>query len=176
MSLKGKKTAVTGADGFIGSHLCETLVHEGSDVRALVFYNSFGHFGWLEQVPADIRENLDIVPGDIRDPHQMEELLEGRQIVFHLASLIAIPFSYQSPDSYVDTNVKGTLNLLQAARSNDVELFVHTSTSEVCGSAQYVPIDEKHPIAAQSPYAASKAAADQLAVSFPGLEPVVLTS
>ncbi|RKX25573.1 MAG: NAD-dependent dehydratase [Candidatus Zixiibacteriota bacterium] len=166
MSLKNKPVAVTGADGFIGSHLCEELVRRGCRVRALAMYNSFGHSGWLDRFHPDIQDKLEIVAGDVRDPHQMVRFLEGREIVFHLASLIAIPFSYHSPDSYVDTNVKGTLNLLQAARTTGLKIFVHTSTSEIYGSAQYTPIDEKHPVSAQSPYAASKVAADQLAMSF----------
>ena len=160
------KVLVTGADGFIGSHLAEELVRRGFDVRAMVMYNSLGHWGWLDHSPEDIKQSLDIFPADIRDPHYVASAVEGVGTVFHLASLIAIPFSYHSPDSYVETNVRGTLNLLQAARGQGVECFVHTSTSEVYGSAQYVPIDENHPLTAQSPYAATKIAADQLAGSF----------
>lgn len=166
MLLENKSIVITGADGFIGSHLCEALAAAGNSVRALVMYNSFGSRGWLDQAEPELVNKLDIVAGDIRDPHRMQTLLDDQQIVFHLASLIGIPYSYHSPDSYIDTNVKGTLNLLQAARLAGVERFVHTSTSEIYGSAQYVPIDEKHPQAAQSPYAASKIAADQLALSF----------
>jgi NAD dependent epimerase/dehydratase len=169
MSLKDKTVAVTGADGFIGSHLVEALLSQGCRVRALAFYNSFGTSGWLDSLPLTPRggyTDLEIISGDIRDPHLMRDFLRGQQIVFHLASLIAIPFSYRSPDSYVDTNVKGTLNLLQAAREAEVERFIHTSTSEVYGSAQRTPMDELHPLSAQSPYAAAKIAADQLALSF----------
>jgi NAD dependent epimerase/dehydratase len=169
MSLKDKTVAVTGADGFIGSHLVEALLLQGCQVRALAMYNSFGTCGWLDSLALPQREKqgtLEVVSGDIRDPYLMREFLKGQQIVFHLASLIAIPFSYRSPDSYVDTNVKGTLNLLQAAREAKVERFIHTSTSEVYGSAQHTPMDERHPLSAQSPYAATKIAADQLALSF----------
>lgn len=161
-----KKVLVTGADGFIGSHLAEELVRREFDVRAMVLYNSLGHWGWLDHSPADVKQACEIFPADIRDPHYVSKAVEGVHTIFHLASLIAIPFSYHSPDSYVETNVKGTLNLLQAAREKQVECFVHTSTSEVYGSAQYVPIDENHPLVAQSPYAATKIAADQLAGSF----------
>ncbi len=166
MSLKNKKIAVTGAEGFIGSHLCDALLAEGCQVRTLALYNSLGHFGWLDDKSLRSNPRLEIVTGDIRDPHFMESFLESQQVVFHLASLIAIPFSYRSPDSYVDTNVRGALNVLQAARKAGVDRFVHTSTSETYGTAQYVPIDEKHPESAQSPYAATKIAADQLAMSF----------
>ena len=160
------KVLVTGADGFIGSHLAEELVRRGFDVRAMVMYNSLGHWGWLDHSPEDIKKELEIFPADIRDPHYTEKAVESVRTVFHLASLIAIPFSYHSPDSYVETNIRGTLNLLQAARKQMVDCFVHTSTSEVYGSARYVPIDENHPQSAQSPYAATKIAADQLARSF----------
>ncbi len=157
---------VTGADGFIGSHLAEKLVRIGYRVRALVMYNSFGKWGWLETAPQEIRRELEVFPADIRDPHRVVKAVEGTQAVCHLASLIAIPYSYHSPDSYVQTNVQGTLNLLQAALKGGVERFVHTSTSEVYGSAQYVPMDEKHPVVGQSPYSATKIGADQLVESF----------
>lgn len=166
ISLKDKRVAVTGADGFIGSHLCEALLAAGCKVRALVLYNSFGHYGWLEDVTAQKPKRLEIVLGDIRDPRLVADFVKGQDVVFHLASLIAIPFSYRAPDSYVDTNVKGTLNVLQASLSAGVKRVVHTSTSEVYGSAQQVPMGEHHPLAAQSPYAATKIAADQLALSF----------
>lgn len=159
-----KKVLVTGADGFIGSHLVEMLVAQGYQVRALVQYNSFNHWGWLDDVTC--RNELDVVAGDVRDPAFCRSLMQGIDIVFHLAALIAIPYSYQAPDSYVDVNVKGTLNLCQAARECDVEMFIQTSTSEVYGSALYVPIDEKHPLQPQSPYSASKIAADAMAMSF----------
>ncbi len=164
--MKQKLTLVTGADGFIGSHLAETLVQSGTCVRALVQYNSFGHAGWLDQIDPSIKSNIEIIAGDIRDPHAMNDLCKGIDTIYHLASLIAIPFSYRSPSSYVKTNIEGTLNLLQASRDNDVQLFVHTSTSEVYGSAQSVPISLDHPLTAQSPYAATKIAADQIALSF----------
>jgi NAD dependent epimerase/dehydratase len=166
MSVAGKKVLVTGADGFIGSHLAEVLTAGGADVRAMVMYNAFGRCGWLDEVPPEVKAKLEIVAADIRDPHLTKTVLSGVEIVYHLASLIAVPFSYQSPDSYIHTNVNGTLNVLQAARENRVSHVVHASTSEVYGSAQYVPIDEKHPVVAQSPYAATKIAADQLAISF----------
>ena len=165
-SVAGRTVLVTGADGFIGSHLAEALVSRDADVRVLVMYNAFGLSGWLDELPAEVKAKLEIVAADIRDPHLMEEALRGVDIVYHLASLIAVPFSHRSPDSYVDTNVKGTLNILQAARLHNVSHVVHTSTSEVYGSAQYVPMDEKHPLVARSPYAATKIAADQLAISF----------
>jgi len=157
---------VTGAGGFIGSHLAEQLVLAGHDVRALVRYNAAGMAGWLDSLTPDIRSAIDIVFGDIRDPHQMHAVVSGCRTVYHLAALIAIPYSYQAPASYVATNVGGTLNLLQAARDCGVERFVQTSTSEVYGSAQFVPISEAHPINAQSPYAATKIGADQMALSF----------
>ncbi len=160
------RAVVTGADGFIGSHLVERLAALGVPVRALALYNSFGTAGWLDSLSADTRAKIDIVLGDIRDPGQMRALLEGIDTVFHLAALIAIPYSYHAPQSYVDTNVRGTVNLLEAARAAGVRRFIQTSTSEVYGSAQYVPIDERHPLVGQSPYAASKIAADQLAYSF----------
>ncbi|MFD1020655.1 NAD-dependent 4,6-dehydratase LegB [Thalassobacillus hwangdonensis] len=166
MALKGKKILVTGADGFIGSHLTEQLVKAGASVRAFVYYNSFNSWGWLDQSPEHIKKEIDIFAGDIRDPNGVRDAVKGQEVVLHLASLIAIPFSYHSPDTYVDTNIKGTLNVLQAVRDSGVEKMVHTSTSEVYGTAQYVPIDEAHPLVGQSPYSATKIAADQLAVSF----------
>jgi NAD dependent epimerase/dehydratase len=166
VDLKGRKILVTGADGFIGSHLAERLVADGCRVRAFVHYNSFNSWGWLDESPQDIRASLDVFSGDIRDPHGVLAAMSGCDVVFHLAALIGIPFSYHSPDSYVDTNVKGTLNVLQAARALSVEKIIHTSTSEVYGTAKVVPITEDHPLQAQSPYAASKIGADQLAASF----------
>ncbi len=166
MNLAGKKILITGADGFIGSHLTEELVRRGYDVRAFVFYNSFGHWGWLDESPDEIKRELDVFAGDIRDPHGVRTALQGCDVVLHLAALIGIPYSYHSPDAYVDTNIKGTLNIVQAARDLELEKIVHTSTSEVYGTAQYVPIDEKHPLQGQSPYAATKIGADQIALSF----------
>ncbi|RMG33516.1 MAG: NAD-dependent epimerase/dehydratase family protein [Gammaproteobacteria bacterium] len=160
------KLLVTGSDGFIGSHLTEALVRRGHQVRAFVFYNSFGHRGWLDDVPAEIQRELDIFPGDVRDPNGVRTAMKGCDAVLHLAALIGIPFSYHSPDAYVETNIRGTLNVLQAARDLGTERIIHTSTSEVYGTAQYVPIDEKHPLQGQSPYAATKIGADQLALSF----------
>lgn len=160
------KALVTGADGFIGSHLTEELVRRGYQVRAFSFYNSFGTSGWLDTLPANIKDEIEIINGDIRDPDGVNTAVLGMDIVYHLAALIAIPYSYQSPDSYVDTNVKGTLNILQAARRLETQKLLITSTSEVYGSADYVPIDESHPKKAQSPYAATKISADQLALSF----------
>lgn len=162
---RGKKVVVTGADGFIGSHVTEALVRSGADVRAFVMYNSFGSWGWLDQSAPEIKAALEVFPGDIRDPNGVRQALKGADYVFHLAALIAIPFSYHSPDSYIDTNVKGTLNVLQAARDVGARM-INTSTSEIYGTAQYVPIDEKHPLRPQSPYAASKLAADHLVDSF----------
>jgi len=158
------KVLVTGADGFIGSHLTELLLEKGYKVKALAYYNSFNNWGWLEDLPANT--NLEIVTGDIRDPHFVRQIMSGTQIVFHLAALIAIPYSYRAPDSYVDTNIKGTLNVCQAARELGGIRVLSTSTSEVYGSAQYVPIDEKHPKQPQSPYSATKIAADAIALSF----------
>ena len=158
------KALVTGADGFIGSHLTELLLEKGYQVRALSYYNSFNFQGWLEEIP--INKNLEIVSGDVRDPHFCKEIVKGIDIVFHLAALIAIPYSYLAPDSYVDTNIKGTLNICQAAKENGNVRVIHTSTSEVYGTAQYVPIDEKHPKQPQSPYSASKIGADAMAMSF----------
>lgn len=161
-----KKVLVTGADGFIGSHLVEELVKKGYQVKAFVYYNSFNTWGWLDTVSSEIMENVEIFQGDIRDPNGVEEAMKGVDAVFHLAALIAIPFSYHSPDTYVDTNIKGTLNVLQAARKQGVLRVLVTSTSEVYGTAQYVPIDEKHPYQGQSPYSATKIGADRLAESF----------
>jgi len=161
-----KKILVTGADGFIGSHLVEELVRQGYNLRAFVYYNSFNSWGWLDYSPRRILNNLDIIAGDIRDPHCVKKALQGCDAVMHLAALIAIPYSYHSPDTYVDTNIKGTLNVLQAAKELGVEKIIHTSTSEVYGTARFVPITEEHPLQGQSPYAATKIAADQLAISF----------
>lgn len=166
MNLQGKKVLVTGADGFIGSHLVEALLSHGCDVRCFVFYNSFNSWGWLDSLPLDVVKGLDVFAGDIRDPNGVEQAMRGCDVVFHLAALIAIPFSYHSPDSYVDTNIKGTLNILQAAKKLNVERVLVTSTSEVYGTAQYAPIDEKHPFQGQSPYSATKIGADRLAESF----------
>lgn len=159
-----KTVLVTGADGFIGSHLTELLLEKEYQVRALSYYNSFNTWGWLEDIPAN--PNLEVVSGDVRDPHFVKQMVQGVDIVFHLAALIAIPYSYHAPDSYVDTNVKGTLNICQAAKENGNIRVIHTSTSEVYGTAQYVPIDEKHPKQPQSPYSASKIAADAISMSF----------
>jgi NAD dependent epimerase/dehydratase len=164
MNLKRTECLVTGADGFIGSHLTELLIEKGYKVRALAQYNSFNNWGWLEDIPSN--SNLEIVTGDVRDPHFCKEIVKGVDIVFHLAALIAIPYSYVAPDSYFDTNVKGTLNICQAAKEFGGIRVIHTSTSEVYGTAQYVPIDEKHPKQPQSPYSASKIAADAIAMSF----------
>src|SRR3984885_659302 len=164
MDLQRERILVTGADGFIGSHLAELLVKQGADVVALVQYNSFNSWGWLDQSPC--ARNMRIEAGDIRDPHFCNELVRDIDIILHLAALIPIPYSYRAPESYIETNVKGTLNLCQAARTHGVRKFVHTSSSEVYGSAQYVPIDEKHPLTPQSPYSASKIAADSIALSF----------
>jgi NAD dependent epimerase/dehydratase len=161
-----KKVLVTGADGFIGSHLVEALVHQGYYVKAFVLYNSFNSWGWLDKISPEVLKNVEIFSGDIRDPHGVKVAMKGCDFVLHLAALIAIPYSYHSPDTYIDTNVKGTLNLLQAARELGVEKFIHTSTSEVYGTARFVPITEEHPLQGQSPYSASKIGADQLAFSF----------
>lgn len=166
MNLRNRKILVTGADGFIGSHLTEELVRQGYDVRAFVLYNSYNSWGWLDHCPADIKGRFEVFAGDIRDPHGVKEALKGCAVVLHLAALIAIPYSYHSPDTYVDTNIKGTLNILQAARELGIEKVIHTSTSEVYGTAQFVPITEEHPLQGQSPYAATKIGADQLALSF----------
>lgn len=161
-----KKILITGADGFIGSHLTESLVRQGFDIRAFVLYNSFNSWGWLDHAPADIQSSLDVFAGDIRDPNGVRTAMQGCDAVLHLAALIAIPYSYHSPDTYVDTNIKGTLNVLQAAREAGVSRVIHTSTSEVYGTARFVPITEEHPLQGQSPYSASKIGADQLAYSF----------
>jgi len=166
MNLNNKKVLVTGADGFIGSHLVESLMDEGAEVRAFTYYNSFNTWGWLDTFPAEKLEKIEIFSGDIRDPNGVRKSMEGIDIVFHLAALIAIPFSYHSPDSYVDTNIKGTLNVLQAARDLKTERILVTSTSEVYGTAKYVPIDEDHPFQGQSPYSATKIGADRIAESF----------
>ncbi len=166
MLLRGRRILVTGADGFIGSHLTEELVRRGHDVRAFVLYNSFNSWGWLDHAEPAIRASLDVFAGDIRDPHGVRTAMQGCDVVLHLAALIAIPYSYHSPDTYIDTNVKGTLNVLQAARALGTERVVHTSTSEVYGTARYVPINEDHPLQGQSPYSASKIGADQMAMAF----------
>lgn len=162
--MKNKKVLVTGADGFIGSHLVEMLAAQGYEVTALCQYNSFNFWGWLEDVAC--RDQIKVISGDIRDPHFCKMITSGMDMVFHLAALIAIPYSYVAPDSYVDVNVRGTLNICQAAKENGVQRVIHTSTSEVYGSAQYVPIDEAHPLQPQSPYSASKIGADAMAMSF----------
>lgn len=160
------KAIVTGADGFIGSHLVEELVKEGHKVRAFVFYNSFNSWGWLDALPKEILNEIEIFSGDVRDPNGVRTALKNADTIFHLAALIAIPYSYHSPDSYVDTNIKGTLNILQAARDLEAKRVLITSTSEVYGTAKYVPIDENHPLQGQSPYSATKIGADRLAESF----------
>ena len=157
---------VTGADGFIGSHLVEHLVRQGRKVRAFVQYNSFNSWGWLDNCAPEVKDKFEVFSGDIRDPHGVRAAMQGCDAVLHLAALIAIPYSYHSPDTYVDTNVKGTLNILQAARELRVRRVIHTSTSEVYGTARFVPITEEHPLLGQSPYSASKIAADQMAYSF----------
>ena len=161
-----KKILVTGADGFIGSHLTEELVKLGYKVRAFVYYNSFNTWGWLDTLPKEVMNEVDVFIGDIRDPNGVKEAMKDIDEVFHLAALVAIPFSYHSPDTYVDTNIKGTLNVLQAAKELKTSRILITSTSEVYGTAQYVPIDEKHPFQGQSPYSATKIGADRLAESF----------
>ena len=160
------RVLITGADGFIGSHLTEHLVRKGYSVRSFVAYNSFNSWGWLDSSPLEIQKELDVFAGDIRDPNGVRKAMQGCDSVLHLAALIAIPYSYHSPDTYIDTNIKGTLNVLQAARDADVSKVVHTSTSEVYGTARFVPITEDHPLQGQSPYSASKIGADQLAMSF----------
>lgn len=164
MNLKNKVVLVTGADGFIGSHLVEMLVQAGCTVKALSQYNSFNNWGWLEDI--DCLEDVELLTGDVRDPNYCRHITKNVDVVFHLAALIAIPYSYVAPASYIDTNVNGTLNICQAAMDNNCERIIHTSTSEVYGTAQYVPIDEKHPLQPQSPYSASKIAADAMAMSF----------
>ena len=162
----GNKVLITGADGFIGSHLTEQLLKEGHQVKAFVLYNSFNSYGWLDSLPKDVLKNIEIFSGDIRDPNGVRIAMEGCDTVYHLAALIAIPYSYHSPDSYVDVNIKGTLNVMQAARLLNTKRILVTSTSEVYGTAQYVPIDEKHPFQGQSPYSATKIGADRIAESF----------
>jgi NAD dependent epimerase/dehydratase len=166
MFKESTKILITGADGFIGSHLTEKLVKEGNDVRAFVYYNSFNSNGWLDTLVPEIKSKIQLFTGDIRDPNGVRKAMEGIDIVFHLAALIAIPFSYHSPDSYIDTNVKGTLNIIQAARDNNIQRVLVTSTSEVYGTARFVPITEEHPKQPQSPYSASKIGADCIAESF----------
>ena len=166
MSIGHKRILVTGADGFIGSHLIEHLLEEGYNVRAFVLYNSFNSWGWLDTLPEKIKKALDVFAGDIRDPHGVKKAMLGCDAVMHLAALIGIPYSYHSPDTYIDTNIKGTLNVLQAARELEVSRVLQTSTSEVYGTAKFVPITEDHPLQGQSPYSASKIGADQLALSF----------
>ena len=166
MDLTKQRILVTGADGFIGSHLTEALVRAGSDVRAFIFYNSFNSWGWLDHSEPEIKKSLDVFAGDIRDPHGIKEAMKSCDMVFHLAALIAIPYSYHSPDTYVDTNVRGTLNVVQSARELGISKVIHTSTSEVYGTAKFVPITEEHPLQGQSPYSASKIGADQIALSF----------
>jgi NAD dependent epimerase/dehydratase len=166
MDLKQKNVLVTGADGFIGSHLVERLIEEGYKIKAFVCYNSFNSWGWIDSLPLKVKDQLEIFAGDIRDPNGVRSAMKDVDLVFHLAALIAIPFSYHSPDSYIDTNVKGTLNIIQAAKDLQVQRVLVTSTSEVYGTAQYVPIDEKHPRQPQSPYSASKIGADCIAESF----------
>lgn len=165
-TLQGKRVLVTGADGFIGSHLVEQLLDEGCHVRALVLYNSFNSWGWLDTFTPEQKKNIDVMPGDVRDPNCMREAVKDMDFVFHLAALIAIPYSYSAPDSYIDTNIRGTLNILQACRQFSTKRVFVTSTSEVYGTAQYVPIDEHHPFQGQSPYSASKIGADRIAESF----------
>jgi len=164
MDLKDKQILITGADGFIGSHLTEILVKKGAKVKALAQYNSFNNWGWLEDV--DCKNDIEVLCGDVRDAHYVKKITKNIDVVFHLAALIAIPYSYIAPDSYIDTNIKGTLNICQASLENGVQKIINTSTSEVYGTAQYVPIDEKHPLQAQSPYSATKIGADAIAESF----------
>ena len=164
--MSNKKILVTGAEGFIGSHLTETLVRAGNSVKALVLYNSFGSWGWLDTLDNSIKKNIEVVLGDVRDPFSTNKAVEKTDIVFHLAALIAIPYSYSAPKSYIDTNIEGTVNVLQAATMHGISKVIHTSTSEVYGTAQFVPITEEHPLNAQSPYAATKIAADQMALAY----------
>ncbi|HTP64920.1 MAG TPA: NAD-dependent 4,6-dehydratase LegB [Geobacteraceae bacterium] len=161
-----RKILVTGADGFIGSHLTEALVRRGRDVRAFVLYNSYNSWGWLDHLQADTKAGIDVFAGDVRDPHGVRTAMRGCDAVLHLAALIGIPYSYHSPDTYVDTNIRGTLNIMQAARELGISKVIHTSTSEVYGTASFVPITEDHPLKGQSPYSASKIGADQIALSF----------
>ena len=160
------KVLVTGADGFIGSHLVEALVKQGYEVKAFVLYNSFNSWGWLDTVDSQVKESIEVFSGDIRDPFGVKTAMQGCDAVLHLAALIAIPYSYHSPDTYVDTNIKGTLHIVQAARDLGIEKVIHTSTSEVYGTAQFVPITEEHPLQGQSPYSATKIGADQIALSY----------
>ncbi len=166
MDLQGKRILVTGADGFIGSHLVEALVAQGYQVRAFVHYNSFNRWGWLDDSTDEVKQSIEVVAGDIRDPFFVRHAVQDCSVIFHLAALIAIPYSYLAPHDYVDTNVKGTVNVLQAAKDLAVEKVIHTSTSEVYGTAQFVPITEDHPLQGQSPYSASKISADQMVISF----------
>ena len=166
MDLKGKKVLVTGSEGFIGSHLTERLVEMGADVTALVQYNSFNNWGWIDTFNEEIKKSIKVVTGDVREYDGMKKIIKGQEVVFHLAALIAIPYSYLSPMAYVRTNVEGTTNVLEACREYDVQKIIHTSTSETYGTALYVPIDEKHPMQGQSPYSASKIGADKIAESF----------
>ena len=166
MDFNNKKVLVTGADGFIGSHLTEELVRRGYNVRAFVLYNSFNSWGWLDHSELEIQKSIEIFAGDVRDPHGVRQAMKGCDVVFHLAALVSIPYSYLSPDTYIDTNVKGSLNVVQAARELGLSKVIHTSTSEVYGTARFVPITEEHPLQGQSPYAASKIGADQIAMSF----------
>jgi len=164
--MRPSRVLVTGADGFIGSHLTEALVTRGYNVRAFVLYNSFNSWGWLDHSDPEIKKNIEIFAGDVRDPHGVRQAMKGCDVVFHLAALISIPYSYHSPDTYIDTNVKGTLNIIQAARDLGISRVIHTSTSEVYGTARFVPITEGHPLQGQSPYSASKIGADHIAMSF----------
>ncbi|GKU26929.1 NAD-dependent 4,6-dehydratase LegB [Clostridium folliculivorans] len=166
MNIAGKKVIVTGAEGFIGSHLTERLVELGADVTALVQYNSFNNWGWIDTFDSNVKSSINVVTGDIREYDGIKRIIKGNEIVFHLAALIAIPYSYQSPMAYVRTNIEGTTNVLEACREYDIQKIVHTSTSETYGTALYVPIDEKHPMQGQSPYSASKIGADKIAESF----------
>ena len=166
MKLSTKKVLVTGADGFIGSHLTEALARMGCNVTAFVMYNSFNTWGWLDHTVPELKKKINVVAGDIRDPFGIRQAMEGCDVVMHLAALIAIPYSYHSPDTYIDTNVKGTLNVVQAAKDLKIEKVIHTSTSEVYGTARFVPITEEHPLRGQSPYSASKIGADQIAMSY----------
>ena len=166
MKLKNKKVLVTGAGGFIGSHLVEKLIQEGCRVKAFTYYNSFGSWGWLDSFDEELKSEIEVFQGDVRAPNGVRTAVKDCEIIFHLAALIAIPYSYHSPDSYIDTNIRGTLNVLQAAREFDIEKVLVTSTSEVYGTALYTPIDEKHPKQGQSPYSATKISADYLAESF----------
>jgi UDP-glucose 4-epimerase len=166
MNWKNRKVFVTGADGFIGSHLTEVLIDRSADVTALACYNSFDHHGWLDDLPRETNKSIRLVRGDVRDSHQMMELCRGQEVVFHLAALIAIPYSYDAPSSYVQTNVQGTVNVLKACQEAGVSQIIHTSTSEVYGTAQFTPITEDHPLRGQSPYSASKIAADMMAEAF----------